>query len=106
MKSEPLAEKSIFLDALDIESPSARAAFIEAACQGNPGLAASVGALFREHEREDNPIDKPIAPGGRLQLGNMDETELFPMQAADPHQALGNCERRPKRTAPGRAGPA
>ena len=61
MTSDRPTEKSIFLDALDIESPSDRAAFIEAACQGNPELAASVSALFLEHEREGNPIDKPIA---------------------------------------------
>jgi len=90
MKSEPLTEKSIFLDALDIESPSDRAAFIEAACQRNPELAASVWALFREHERDDNPIDKPIAPGGRSLRGSMDETELRPMQVGHSQQALGS----------------
>ena len=89
MKPEPATEKSIFLDALDIESPSDRAAFIEAACQGNPELAASVSALLREHEREDNPIDKPIAQGVNLQLGTVDETALVPPQAEPSHQALG-----------------
>ena len=89
MKSEPLTEKSIFLDALDIESPSDRAAFIEVACQGNPELAASVSALFREHEREANPIDKPIASGGKLQLSSMDETELLPSQPGHSYQTPG-----------------
>ncbi len=86
MKSAHPTEKSIFLDALDIESSSDRAAFIEAACQGNLELAASVSALFREHEREDNPIDKAIAPAGRLQLGGMDETEsLWPQVGSSRH---------------------
>ncbi|MBC8871367.1 MAG: serine/threonine protein kinase [Planctomycetes bacterium] len=89
MKSEHPTEKSIFLDALDIESPSDRAAFIEAACQGNPELARSVSALFREHEREDNPIDRPIAPDGWMQLGNMDETESLPPSVGDSRHALG-----------------
>ena len=89
MKSEFPTEKSIFLDALEIESPSDRAAFIEAACQGNSELAASVSALFREHERQDNPIDKPIGPGGRLQLGKTDETKSLLAEAGHSQQALG-----------------
>ena len=68
-------EKSIFLDALEIEIPGERAKFIQTACQGNPDLLASVSALVREHEREENPIDKPIASSGRLNLRDMDETD-------------------------------
>lgn len=89
MKPEFPTEKSIFLDALDIESPSDRAAFVEAACQGNPELLASVSALLREHEREDNPIDKPIASGGRLQLDSMHETGAPPSQSGHAYQTPG-----------------
>jgi eukaryotic-like serine/threonine-protein kinase len=89
MKPEPATEKSIFLDALNIESPSDRAAFVEDACQGNPGLLASVSALLREHQREDNPIDTPIASGGSLQLGPMDDTGTLASQAGHPYHAPG-----------------
>lgn len=58
-KSFP-SEKSIFLDALDIESPVERQAFIEASCLGNPQLLDFVSALFREHDCETNPIGNPI----------------------------------------------
>ncbi len=89
MKPELQSEKSIFLDALDIESPSDRAAFIEAACQGNPELLASVSALLREHEREDNPIDKPIASGGRSHLSSENETGTLASRAGHPYHAPG-----------------
>ena len=90
MKPGSPTEKSIFLDALDIESPSDRAAFIEVACQGNPELVASVSALLREHERENNPIDKPIAPRVRLQVGNMNETQFELSQVGHSYQAPGS----------------
>jgi hypothetical protein len=89
MKPEPPTEKSVFLDALDIGSPSERAAFVEAACQGNASLFASVSALLREHARDDNPIDKPIVVEGRLPLGNTDETVLRPPQREYSYHAPG-----------------
>jgi eukaryotic-like serine/threonine-protein kinase len=54
------SEKSIFLEALDIESSEDRTAFIESACRGDAALFASVTALIREHDRDDNPVDTPI----------------------------------------------
>lgn len=60
MKSHFRSEKSIFFDALDIESPAERTAFVEQACHGDESLLASVSHLLREHERENNPIDDPI----------------------------------------------
>lgn len=64
MKSQYPSEKSIFLDALDIESPGDRSAFVEKACYGNSKLLAAVSGLLREHEREFNPIDTPIVSRG------------------------------------------
>jgi serine/threonine protein kinase len=60
MNSPSPTEKSIFFDALDIESPDDRAAFVESSCQRDLRLLASVLALLREHDREINPLDKPI----------------------------------------------
>jgi len=74
-------EKSIFLDALDIESPIEREIFIGSACQGNPELLASVTALLREHERQDNPVDKPLASSPLPFVGLEDEqTALWSAQ--------------------------
>ena len=89
MKPEHPTEKSIFLDALDVESPQERVAFIEVACQGNPQLLASVSALLREHERAFNPIDKPIAQGVDFQLGTLDETDSVLSEAEHSQQILG-----------------
>ena len=60
MSSSFASEKAIFLDALDIDVPSRRAAFVERACGGDRGLLASVLELLREHDSEANPIDTPI----------------------------------------------
>jgi eukaryotic-like serine/threonine-protein kinase len=64
MKPVRSSEKSIFLEALDIESIKERAAFIEAACRGDAALLSSVTALWREHVRDDNPVDTPIVATG------------------------------------------
>lgn len=68
-------EKSIFLDALDIESSIEREKFLGIACHGNPELLVSVCALLREHERNDNPIDKRLACGQPLGFAGIDEEE-------------------------------
>lgn len=61
MKSFRSSEKAIFLEALDIESAEDRLAFVQAACRGDQALFSSVSALLHEHEREDNPVDTPVA---------------------------------------------
>lgn len=55
------SEKSVFFQALDIESASERAAFVQQACAGNEDLLTAVCALLRENEREVNPVDRPLA---------------------------------------------
>ncbi|QGJ68932.1 Serine/threonine-protein kinase PknB [Planctomycetales bacterium 10988] len=55
------SEKSIFLQSLDFESPSERAAFVQQACEGDNHLLDAVVALLREHDRLENPIDRPLA---------------------------------------------
>ncbi len=51
-------EKSIFLGALERESPSDRDAFVAQACAGDPQLLASVRELLQAHDRSDNPLDE------------------------------------------------
>lgn len=42
MHPQSSSEKSIFLDALEIESPGERTAFVESACQDNPDLPGEI----------------------------------------------------------------
>jgi serine/threonine protein kinase len=56
-----MTERSIFLDALDIDEPGARAAFLERACAGDPGLRAQVDRLLAAHEK-DGPFLEGPAP--------------------------------------------
>ena len=55
------SEKSIFFKAVEIESPAERAAYVQQACDGDEKLLAAVCALLRENDREENPVDRPIA---------------------------------------------
>lgn len=71
------SEKSIFLEAIDIESATERASFVEAACRGDEGLLASVTALLREHERYENPVDTPIVARSDLRPFANVETESY-----------------------------
>lgn len=60
MRPSRSSEKSIFLEALDIDSVEDRIAFVEAACRGDAALHASITSLLLAHERDDNPVDTPI----------------------------------------------
>lgn len=77
MRPIQASEKSIFLEALDIESIDERTAFVEAACRGEIVLLESVTALLREHERDDNPVDIPIVAKGARDVSAKAETESY-----------------------------
>ncbi|AMV30492.1 Serine/threonine-protein kinase PknB [Pirellula sp. SH-Sr6A] len=84
------SEKSIFLEALDIESSEDRTAFIESACCGDAALLASVTALLREHARDDNPVDTPIvARGDGPPFANIATESYVAMNHSFSGQALG-----------------
>jgi serine/threonine protein kinase len=89
MRSDIQTEKSVFLEALDIDSPGERAAFIKDACRGNPDLYLAVAALFDAHERSANPIDRPIGDRAMFKFGDLGETELRPSPSRPAHHALG-----------------
>lgn len=58
-----MSEETLFNEAL-AKSSAERAAFLDAACAGQPDLRAAVEALLAAHERSDNVLDKPpVAPG-------------------------------------------
>jgi serine/threonine protein kinase/tetratricopeptide (TPR) repeat protein len=87
MRSPEITEKSLFFDALDIESSSERTAFIESACQGRPDLLASVTALLDAHEKFDNPVDRPISADA---IGcELAETQWLRSPPHPVHYALG-----------------
>jgi serine/threonine protein kinase len=56
--------KTVFGQALDIEAPSDRAAFLDAVCQGNAALRADVEEMLRAHEEAGRFLD----PDGVLPL--------------------------------------
>ena len=55
------SEKTIFFQALEIDSLEERTKFVQQACKDNSQLHAAVSALLRENDREENPIDRPVA---------------------------------------------
>jgi hypothetical protein len=84
------SEKSIFLEALDIDSIDDRNAFVQAACRGDAALLASVTSLLREHERDDNPIDTPIiAKSDRRRLFNSETESYVAVNQSFSGQAIG-----------------
>lgn len=54
-------EKSIFLDALECDTPAQREALLDRACGGDAELRASVARLLAAHLRAGNPLDHPVA---------------------------------------------
>ena len=89
MHSKVHTDKSVFFEALDIESPSERAVFIEVACEGDPDLRAAVVALFDAHESDANPIDRPMAADAMFKFRELDETEWRPAPSRPAHHAPG-----------------
>src|SRR5262245_33995371 len=62
-------EETLFEQALS-RSPEERAAFLERACAGRPGLRAAVEALLAAHEKPGHVLDRPpIDPEPTLDSG-------------------------------------
>ncbi|MFZ1005955.1 MAG: serine/threonine-protein kinase, partial [Candidatus Sulfotelmatobacter sp.] len=63
MMSAPLhTEKTIFLEAAEIASPTERAVFLERACGDDQQLRAAVEALLLSHQRSHGVLDVAKAP--------------------------------------------
>ena len=54
-----MTEETLFYEVL-AKPPSERAAFLDAACVGQPDLRAAVEALLAAHEATSNPLDRPL----------------------------------------------
>ena len=65
MKSNDKNEESLFYEAIEIDSPEEREAYVKDACEGNPGLFDRLKALVKSHERESSFLQPPpdtVAP--------------------------------------------
>src|SRR5258705_10814487 len=63
MMSAPLhTEKTIFLEAAEIASPTERAAFLERSCGNDQQLRAAVEALLLSHQRSQGILDVTAGP--------------------------------------------
>jgi serine/threonine protein kinase len=63
-------ESQVFLSAVKLASPADRAAYLDAACAGNPGLRADVEALLRAHDTDPAFLEHPLAETADLQTGS------------------------------------
>ncbi len=55
-----MTERDIFLAAIDLPDPAARAAYLDRACAGNPALRGKVDTLLRSHERAGSFLGVPL----------------------------------------------
>ena len=59
MKSRPVDERSIFLQAIDLASAEERAAFLDEVCGPNASLRREIDALLEAHGRPLGLLDLP-----------------------------------------------
>jgi serine/threonine protein kinase len=52
-------ERSVFLEALDRDTPAGRSAYLDETCAGDPGLRARVEVLIQSHEGAGDFLRKP-----------------------------------------------
>jgi serine/threonine protein kinase/WD40 repeat protein len=75
-------EREIFLEALELSTPEARAAFLEGACAGDVALRRKVEELLKEHFSNDSLLSGPALDGERPGIAE------FPVEEA-PAQMIG-----------------
>src|SRR5947207_264934 len=55
-----MSERSLFLTALDIDDPAARAAYLDEACAGDATLRGQLEALLRSHRGAGQFLEEPV----------------------------------------------
>ena len=70
MPKPPLPEESIFAQALEINSASERAVFLDRVCRDNPALRAEVEALMRADAWAGDLLDLPDPPAATVVFGS------------------------------------
>ncbi len=72
----------IFLDALEVSDPTARSAFVGAACRGEPELHEQVLALLAATEQAGSFLDRPaVTPGATRTYAPSPEAETGPLSS-------------------------
>ena len=64
MGEVPKDIKSIFADALEKESPKARAAYLDATCGDDADLRTKIETLLKAYEESDDVSNEPIVDLG------------------------------------------
>jgi tetratricopeptide (TPR) repeat protein/serine/threonine protein kinase len=72
MTEQHQSEKSIFLAAIELDSATERAAFLDGACAGDQPLRAELEALLQAHEKQQRLLDNPEAG-----MPTIDEPQLL-----------------------------
>ena len=94
MATETHTAKTIFLAAVEKDSPDDRTAYLDQACAGNPTLRQRVDALLVAHDQPDSLLDHSLfeplteAASSRTELteggGSLPvQTGLFPGASSD-----------------------
>jgi serine/threonine protein kinase len=79
-----MTEREIFLEALEIATPEARAAYLEGACGGDVALHRKVEELLKEHFSNDSLMAGPAVHGGRIEV----ESQQVPAPMLDRYKLL------------------
>lgn len=87
------SEKSIFLDALDCETPEARDQFLASACADDEGLRASVDRLLNAHEQSAHAIDAPVAEWRPDDRDLLDDTLITEREIGEDEGSVVGCYR-------------
>jgi serine/threonine protein kinase len=64
----PLTEREIFFEALEMATPESRAAYLQAACGGDVVLRRKVNELLKEHFSNDSLMAGPAVEEGRSEV--------------------------------------
>ncbi|MEZ6061944.1 MAG: serine/threonine-protein kinase [Planctomycetaceae bacterium] len=83
-------EKSIFLNALDIESDEERFAYVNSACGNDPELRRSVQSLLASHEKPSGLLDDSNDPRAELHRHVQQAAEAFELSNSE-FDADGSC---------------
>ena len=63
-----MTEREFFLNALEMSTPEARAAYLHQACAGDVTLRLKVEELLKEHFSNDSLVAGPAVDGGRTEV--------------------------------------
>jgi tetratricopeptide (TPR) repeat protein/cell division protein FtsB len=80
-------ERTIFMEALERATPGERAAFLDAACAGDPALRERVEALLRSHDDAGKFLGTPVPE--RLAGAAPDDTRTSPAAAESDEPTAG-----------------